>query len=133
VPLSRSEAERLARRFAAFKTYTLTANEVPVAVQLPPQGVPTVATVAVLTTRDDAPDRLVKAALRALYSGSPVSSPQRLIPLTEARSWTMLDLHPAAREFYAGQPGSRPPKTLLISNTGGILLAANPSSLEAGR
>ncbi len=66
----------------------------------------TLRTPAFLVTSRTMPDRLVAAALEALYG---LNLPG-LIPREAAASWTFLPWHPAARAFYAKDPA--PPTKL---------------------
>ncbi|MEM9379187.1 MAG: serine/threonine-protein kinase [Planctomycetota bacterium] len=67
---------------------------------LPAGEVPTISTTTFLATSPRASDRLVTEALEALYGGSLDETLDLLTP-EEAAEWQMVDLHPAARAFYA--------------------------------
>jgi len=66
---------------------------------LPPDGISTVGTTAFLAARWRTPDRLVTAALEAIYK-SPEEFPG-LISRDRATEWQGLGFHPAARRYFA--------------------------------
>jgi len=66
---------------------------------LPPEGISTVGTTAFLAARWRTPDRLVIAALEAIYK-SPEEFPG-LISRDRATEWQGLGFHPAARRYFA--------------------------------
>jgi len=68
---------------------------------LPPEGISTVGTTAFLVAQWRTPDRLVTAALDALYQ-EPVNL-SGLISRDRATEWQGLGFHPAARRFFASQ------------------------------
>ncbi|MEM1450388.1 MAG: serine/threonine-protein kinase [Planctomycetota bacterium] len=67
---------------------------------LPPGDVPTISTTTFLATTPRASNRLVTETLEALYGGSLDETLDLLTP-EEAAEWQMVDLHPAARAFFA--------------------------------
>ncbi len=68
---------------------------------LPPGGLSTVGTTAFLAATWRTPDRLVTAALEAIYK-SPEDFPG-LISRDRATEWQGLGFHPAARRYFAGR------------------------------
>ena len=66
---------------------------------LPPEGISTVGTTAFLAARWRTPDRLVTAALEAIYN-SPEEFPG-LMSRDRATEWQGLGFHPAARRYFA--------------------------------
>jgi TRAP transporter TAXI family solute receptor len=64
-------------------------------------GVSTVRTAAVLAARRDAPDKLIKAALEAVYS-EPALHPE-LMSRRQASSWIGFDLHRVSHDFFHGK------------------------------
>ena len=79
---------------------TIAAADYPAA-GLPPAGISTVGTTAFLVSRLRAPDRLVMAALEAVYQ--PPTPIDGLIPRDRATEWQGLGFHPAAKRFFADE------------------------------
>jgi TRAP-type uncharacterized transport system substrate-binding protein len=78
----------------------ISASDYPSA-NLPPAGLSTVGTTAFLAATWRTPDRLVTAALEAIYQ-SPEDFPG-LISRDRATEWQGLGFHPAARRYFAGR------------------------------
>lgn len=76
----------------------IAATDYPTA-NLPPEGISTVGTTAFLAATWRAPDRLVTAALEAIYK-TPDEFPG-LISRDRATEWQGLGFHPAARRYFA--------------------------------
>lgn len=82
----------------SLRPMSISASDYPSA-NLPPSGISTLGATAFLVTRQQTPDRLVTAALSAIYQ-SPGSIPG-LISRDRATEWQGLGFHPAARRYFA--------------------------------
>lgn len=69
---------------------------------LPPEGISTVGTIAFLAVRADTPDILVTETLKVLYQPPPLLT--GMISRRNAAEWQGLSLHRAARAFYSELP-----------------------------
>lgn len=70
---------------------------------VPNADIRTVATTTFLAVKRNAPDLLVTKTLEALYVRSNLVASFRLIPRAEVAQWKTIELHPAARKFFAEQ------------------------------
>ena len=93
-------ARALALKLAHFRYFELPRGLYSEGPAVPPEAIPTVATVALLAVRKDASALLVEEALGALYEEDLQSHFPTLIPLRDAREWSPRPLHPSARSHF---------------------------------
>lgn len=98
--LALPSAVEISLQHPILKPMGISAADYPTA-NIPPEGIATVGTTAFLATRWRTPDRLVTAALEAIYR-SPEEFPG-LISRDRATEWQGQDFHPAARSYFAGR------------------------------
>ncbi len=67
---------------------------------VPAEPIPTIATTAYLVTRNDAPDRLVEAALACIHEESLRLRVPTLVLRQEAHDWVFTRMHPVAQRYF---------------------------------
>ncbi len=90
-------ANQISEQHPTLRTMTIDSRHY-LQTDMPAQGIATVGTTAFLATIQDAPSKLVVAALEALYQEPPLFV--GLIPRDRAAEWHGLDFHPAARDYF---------------------------------
>lgn len=98
--LSLPNAAALALHVRHLSAYTIPPGALSEMPSVPLVPAETVATTAVLVSPAGAPDELVHAALDAMYEGDLVDEIPNLTSRAEARSWSGIHLHPAARAYF---------------------------------
>ncbi len=95
-----TNGEEIGLRHPALRKMTIEAEEFPGA-NIPDAGVATVGTTAFLAVESDAPSKLVRAVLTALYQQPQLCT--GLIPRDQATEW-QAPFHPAALRFFEQSP-----------------------------
>ena len=94
------DARALALKHAHFRDYELPRGTYSGGPTVPPEAIPTVATLALLVVRKDASALLVEEVLGALYEEDLQSRFPTLVPLRDAREWSPRPLHPRASGYF---------------------------------
>jgi TRAP transporter TAXI family solute receptor len=92
-----------------FKPFKIRPAHYPAVPGIPEQGLPTVASTALLAVRKDEGHLLVTKTLEALYADSLLQDTPGGIRRDEAASWHSLPWHPAARAFFESENASGMP------------------------
>jgi hypothetical protein len=92
---------QIALKRPSLRPFVLHQEDYPPDCAVPPQGIATVATTALLATHIRAGDGLVTRTLGVLYDRRSLAAVRGGIGEVEAASWTTLPWHPAARRFFA--------------------------------